>query len=188
MVDFFMISTRPNSKGTIEIYPRFIIDRSTDLMIRGGDFYAVWLEDKKMWSTDERDAIRLIDRELDKYLEENRDKFNSNVKVLHLWDAETGKKLDKDRFREDLGYILDGYKEVYERLYFTNDYDVYLNIYVDDHNVGWFKNMLLIDGTDFDKYLPNTYLTPVPGSVGLLTGCNLLDNVIVAYNEMRNNK
>ena len=33
-----------------------------------------------------------------------------------LWDAETGKKLDKDRFREDLGYILDGYKEVYERL------------------------------------------------------------------------
>ncbi|MBP5538311.1 MAG: phosphoribosylaminoimidazolesuccinocarboxamide synthase [Bacteroidales bacterium] len=33
-----------------------------------------------------------------------------------LWDAATGKKLDKDRFRQDLGYILDGYKEVYERL------------------------------------------------------------------------
>ncbi|MBP5397906.1 MAG: phosphoribosylaminoimidazolesuccinocarboxamide synthase [Bacteroidales bacterium] len=33
-----------------------------------------------------------------------------------LWDAETGKKLDKDRFRQDLGYIVDGYKEVYERL------------------------------------------------------------------------
>ena len=45
-----------------------------------------------------------------------------------------------------------------------------------------------IDGTGFDKYLPNTYLTPVPGSVGLLTRCKLLDNVIVAYNEMRNNK
>ena len=44
-----------------------------------------------------------------------------------------------------------------------------------------------IDRTDFDKYLPNTYLTPVPGSVGLLTRCKLLDNVIAAYNEMRNN-
>ena len=33
-----------------------------------------------------------------------------------LWDAATGKKLDKDRFRQDLGYIVDGYKEVYERL------------------------------------------------------------------------
>lgn len=33
-----------------------------------------------------------------------------------LWDADTGKKLDKDRFRQDLGYIVDGYKEVYERL------------------------------------------------------------------------
>lgn len=37
------------------------------------------------------------------------------------------------------------------------DYDqefisVYLNIYVDGHNVGWFKNMLLIDGTDFDEF------------------------------------
>ena len=33
-----------------------------------------------------------------------------------LWDAATGKKLDKDRFRQDLGNIVDGYKEVYERL------------------------------------------------------------------------
>ena len=33
-----------------------------------------------------------------------------------LWDAATGKKLDKDRFRQDLGNIVDGYREVYERL------------------------------------------------------------------------
>ncbi|NLD07036.1 MAG: phosphoribosylaminoimidazolesuccinocarboxamide synthase, partial [Lactobacillus sp.] len=29
-----------------------------------------------------------------------------------LWDAETGKKLDKDRFRRDLGDVLDGYRDV----------------------------------------------------------------------------
>lgn len=59
-------------------------------MIRGGDFYAIWIEDRGLWSTDEQDALQLIDRELDKYAEENKDKFDSNIKVLHMWDAESG--------------------------------------------------------------------------------------------------
>ena len=59
-------------------------------MIRGGDFYAIWVEDRGLWSTDEDDVVWLIDRELDKFAEENRHKFDSNVKVLHMWDAETG--------------------------------------------------------------------------------------------------
>jgi phosphoribosylaminoimidazole-succinocarboxamide synthase len=33
-----------------------------------------------------------------------------------LWDAETNKKLDKDRFRRDLGDVLDGYRDVLARL------------------------------------------------------------------------
>ncbi len=33
-----------------------------------------------------------------------------------LWDAETGRKLDKDRFRQDLGQIEDAYREVARRL------------------------------------------------------------------------
>jgi phosphoribosylaminoimidazole-succinocarboxamide synthase len=33
-----------------------------------------------------------------------------------LWDMETNKKLDKDRFRRDLGDVLGGYREVLERL------------------------------------------------------------------------
>lgn len=90
MVDFFMISTRATKNGVIEIYPKFIIKKSSDLMIRGGDFYAIWLEDRGLWSTDEQDAIHLIDRELDRYAEENRQKLNANVKVMHMWDAETG--------------------------------------------------------------------------------------------------
>jgi hypothetical protein len=43
MVDFLMISTRSTKRGVIEIYPKFIIKKSSDLMIRGGDFYAIWL-------------------------------------------------------------------------------------------------------------------------------------------------
>ena len=43
MIDFLMISTKTPKKGIIEIYPKFIIKKSSDLMIRGGDFYAVWV-------------------------------------------------------------------------------------------------------------------------------------------------
>ncbi len=40
-----------------------------------------------------------------------------------LWDAETSKKLDKDRFRRDMGGMMDAYREVARRLgiYIEND-------------------------------------------------------------------
>ena len=90
MIDFMVISTRSTKRGVIEIYPKFIIKKSTDLMIRGGDFYAIWIEERGLWSTDEQDALQLIDRELDRYAEENRKNFDSSVKVLHMWDSESG--------------------------------------------------------------------------------------------------
>ena len=70
MLDFLMISRRSTKKG-VEIYPKFIIKNSTDLMIRGGDFYAIWIDEKGLWSTDEQDAIRLIDKELENYYKES---------------------------------------------------------------------------------------------------------------------
>ncbi len=41
-------------------------------MIRGGDFYAIWIEERGLWSTDEQDALRLIDDELDKLITEHK--------------------------------------------------------------------------------------------------------------------
>ena len=90
MIDFMVISTRSNKRGVIEIYPKFIIKKSSDLMIRGGDFYAIWIEERGLWSTDEQDALQLIDHELDRYADENRQRFNSDIKILHMWDAESG--------------------------------------------------------------------------------------------------
>lgn len=90
MIDFFMVSTRSTKRGTMEIYPKFIVKKSSDLMIRGGDFYAIWMEDRGLWSTDEQDALHAIDNALDEYADEFRKKTSSEVKVLHLWDAETG--------------------------------------------------------------------------------------------------
>lgn len=91
MIDFLIISTRSTKRGVIEIYPKFrLYPKSSDLMIRGGDFYAIWIEELGLWSTNEQDALQLIDRELDKFAEENRHRFDGNVKVLHMWDSESG--------------------------------------------------------------------------------------------------
>lgn len=90
MVDFLMISTRSKRRGTIEIYPKFIIKKSSDLMIRGGDFYAVWIEDRGLWSTEEQDVIKIVDYELDKYASEHFQDSDFEIKVLHMWDAESG--------------------------------------------------------------------------------------------------
>ena len=42
-MDFLKVTWRTQKKsGPAEIYPVFIVKKSKDLMIRGGDFYAVW--------------------------------------------------------------------------------------------------------------------------------------------------
>lgn len=94
MVDFFIISTKATKNGGMEIAPKFIINnRSKDLMIRGGDFYAVWLENEQRWSTEESDLIRLVDNELDLYFQKHKPEMPI-AKVMHMWDADSG-SIDK---------------------------------------------------------------------------------------------
>lgn len=90
MLDFMTIATKSTKKGVIEIYPKFIIKKSQDLMIRGGDFYAIWVEERGLWSTDEQDALQLIDNELTKFKDEHGGNFDGAVKVLYMWDSESG--------------------------------------------------------------------------------------------------
>ena len=119
MLDFLIISTRPTKRGVIEIYPRFrLYPRSSDLMIRGGDFYAIWLEERGLWSTDEQDALQLIDHELDKFAEENRDKFDGNVKVMHMWDSESGMIDAWHKYCQK--QMRDSFRMLDERLIFSN--------------------------------------------------------------------
>lgn len=118
MIDFLMISTRTTKNGGVEIFPKFIIKRSTDLMIRGGDFYAIWLEDRGIWSTNEQDALELIDKELDKYAEEYREKYDSKPKILYMWDAESGMI---DRWHKYCQkQMRDNYHMLDEKLIFSN--------------------------------------------------------------------
>jgi len=68
-MDFFQIGTKEvrGKEGTIEIFPDFTVGRSTDLMVRGGFFYAIYDPETKLWSRDEYDVQRLVDQKLDEY-------------------------------------------------------------------------------------------------------------------------
>ena len=90
MLDFMMVATRTNRAGGIEVFPKFIVKRSSDLMIRGGDFYAVWIQELGLWSTDEFDALRLIDQEVQTYFEKMPPDLQSRAKAFYMWDAENG--------------------------------------------------------------------------------------------------
>ena len=117
MLDFLMISRRSTKKG-VEIYPKFIIKNSSDLMIRGGDFYAIWIEDKGLWSTDEQDAIRLIDRELENYLKEHEQYLDGTVTVKYMWDAESGTIDSWHKYCQK--QMRDSYHTLDESLIFSN--------------------------------------------------------------------
>lgn len=96
MFDFVNISTR-NKRGVVEIYPKFIIKKSKDLMIRGGDFYGFWLEEENRWSTDEDDLINKIDEMLEDFARKNKDKFpEQHLSIQHMWDGDSG-MIDKWR-------------------------------------------------------------------------------------------
>lgn len=121
MVDFLIISTRSKKRGSIEIYPKFIIrNPSDDLMIRGGDFYAVWIEDRGLWSTSEQDLIQLVDRELDKFAKEHEGAFEGEaVRVMHMWDSESGMIDVWHKYCQK--QMRDSYHPLDEKLVFQND-------------------------------------------------------------------
>ena len=90
MLDFLRIATREEKKSLV-VYPKFIVRRSKDLMTRGGDFYAVWVEERGLWSTDEDDLIQMIDAEIDKYVESNAARLDGySLKMLYMHDSDSG--------------------------------------------------------------------------------------------------
>lgn len=63
-------------KGRLLIFPSFKVIRSKCLMIKGSDFYAIWDEANGKWTTDEYEAIRIID---DSTMEYTKEKFGDSA-------------------------------------------------------------------------------------------------------------
>lgn len=102
MLDFVKIETRRVDgkvtrsgtvvKDKIEVRPKFIVSsRTKDLMVRGGDFYAIWNDDEHIWSTTEDAAVEQIDNEItevvNKLSSENKD---CTIIPYYMWDSSSG--------------------------------------------------------------------------------------------------
>lgn len=122
MLDFMRPTCVQSGKVGKEIYeikPKFDTRSCSDLMIRGGDFYAIWDENKKLWSTNEETVINLVDHELDEFANEFKQEHPTvKIVVQHMWDADSGsidkwhKYVQKQR--------RDSYKPLDEKLTFSN--------------------------------------------------------------------
>ena len=123
MLDFMEPAYKRSGKAgkeVYDIYPKFAIRSSSDLMIRGSDFYAIWDEDTQLWSTKEDTAIRLIDAELDTYASKFKEEHPNVevINVLHMWEAESG-TIDKwHKYVQK--QCRDSYKPLDEKLIFSN--------------------------------------------------------------------
>lgn len=114
MLKFVDICAKEEKNGTITIYPNFIVRKADDLMIRGHSFYAIYDEEKKLWSTDEMDACKIVDKELELSAKE----FDGPVKIKRMMSFETNK------WNEWLKYCKgcpDNYHELDAKVLFKND-------------------------------------------------------------------
>ena len=119
-MDFYSIKTRPGKqKGVFELYPDFKVTRSRDLMVKGKSFYAIWDEEKGLWSTDEFDVQRLVDQELarerDKVLPSLSDGSTLSVKYMSNFSTNSWKN-----FQLYLKNLSDNAHTLDERLTFAN--------------------------------------------------------------------
>lgn len=61
-MDFFKVRAKATKKGTMEIYPEFIVRPSKDLMVQGRSFYAIWDEELGLWSKNEYRVKEIVDK------------------------------------------------------------------------------------------------------------------------------
>jgi hypothetical protein len=114
-MDFYQVKHRETKHG-VEFYPDFTVRRSTDLMVRGGSFYAIWDEATGLWSTDEFDVQRLIDADLYK----RADEFESPDAPVSVRTLGSYKSKLWQEFRSYCGNLPDSNHQLDTRLAFAN--------------------------------------------------------------------
>ena len=87
-MDFFE-PKRKLVKGIYYVYPSFYICDTKDLMIKGGDLYAVYDEEKGFWKRNQNDVVRLIDKEVKNFVKAHKDDEVAHRPML-MKEAESG--------------------------------------------------------------------------------------------------
>lgn len=92
MPDFYDTREEVVKKGAYRVGPWFnILSHPLDVMIRGKDFYAVWIESTGLWSPDEGDVISMVDNDTRAAAKELREKFPQyTVEARYMRNARSG--------------------------------------------------------------------------------------------------
>lgn len=115
-MDFYQIRVEEVKKGIQRLYPDWTVSRFKDLMVRAKSFYAVWDEERNLWSTDEYDVQRLVDEDLHRYAKE-AERDGHRYEVMNLKSFHTNVWVS---FRRFLQNISDNSHNLDDNLTFAN--------------------------------------------------------------------
>lgn len=116
-MDFYHITKKVAKNGMTEVYPSFRVCRSKDLMVRAKSFYAIWDEEAGLWSTDEYDVQRLVDKKVLEYVKELEKKHSVIAIPKLMSDFDTNVWV---KFRNYLSHLSDSSRQLDENLTFSN--------------------------------------------------------------------
>lgn len=116
-MDFYQIKEKEGAqkKNVLEVYVDFQVLTSKDLMVRAKNFYAIWDEEKQLWSTNEFDVQRMIDAELRAYEVKTPGIFEIHKKFLGNFSSNSWLQ-----FRNYVGHMPDNSHQLDSRLTFRN--------------------------------------------------------------------
>ena len=116
-MDFYQILSRETKDKGMELYPDFIVGRSQDLMVQGRTFYAIWDEEKGLWSRDEYDVQRLVDEHLQAEADRLRKETGINYKIKSMRSFNSNSWA---QFRKYLANISDNNHQLDSKILFSN--------------------------------------------------------------------
>lgn len=99
--------------GGLTLSPSFVVGRSKDLMVRGRSFYAIWDEEAGLWSTDEYDVGRLVDKAMCEYAQT----LDGEVTIKTLGNFNSKAWIN---YRMFVANVSDAYHQLDETLTFAN--------------------------------------------------------------------
>jgi len=116
-MDFYQILSKETKDKGFELYPDFIVGRSQDLMVQGRTFYAIWDEEKGLWSRDEYDVQRLVDEHLQAEADRLKKQTGINYVVRYMRSFQSNSWAN---FRKFLANISDNSRPLDSKILFSN--------------------------------------------------------------------
>ena len=110
-MDFYKVRTKRTKEGVL-VYPDFIVQSSKDLLVKGRSFYAVWNEERGLWSRDEMDVARIVDQDLLRVADE----ADGTPLLMSSWDSKSWSS-----YKQYIGSLDDSDAELDQNLTFADD-------------------------------------------------------------------